>query len=104
MMLAIMALTLVGLVVYWVLLAQLASALQAEKPAMYEAVGRPGSGDYIMAGLTVGDGYISKLEAKESELLDAPRTLRLMKAVRWAWASTLFLALGAFLVLFSHAT
>ena len=82
----------IELVAYFALLGQLASATKVRKPALFATVGGPAPWDYLMLGFGPGDGFISKLEARRSDLADDPGILQLMKAVRGVYIAFLVTA------------
>jgi len=84
------------LVAYWVLLGRLVSAVRSQKPELFAAVGSPPASDYLLVGFFVGDGFVTKLEARSQELADLPRIRSLMRYVRSVWGVQLVLLGVAF--------
>ena len=82
----------IELVAYFALLAQLASAAKVRKPSLYAAVGGPEPWDFLMLGFGPGDAFITKLEARRTDLADDPGILKLMKAVRSVYTAFLVTA------------
>ena len=88
----VLALLAIELVAYFALLAQLASATRVRKPSLYATVGGPETWDYLTFGFGPGDAFITKLEARRSDLADDLGILRLMKAVRGVYFALLVTA------------
>jgi hypothetical protein len=82
----------IELVAYFVLLGQLASATRVRKPSLYATVGGPEPWDYLTLGFGPGDAFITRLEARRSDLADDPGILKLMKAVRGVYIAFLLTA------------
>jgi hypothetical protein len=99
----VVSLLAIELVAYFVLLAKLASAMKVRKPALFASVGGPAPWDYMTLGFGPGDTFISKLEARRSDVADDPGILRLMKAVRAVYIAFLITTCVCFFVVVTGA-
>ena len=79
------------LIVYWALLGRLAGAVRTQKPVLFDSIGSPPASDYLTIGFFVGDGFVTKLEARSDQLTDCPAITSLMRWLRSVWAVQLVL-------------